>query len=214
LREYIIEKDSKEAADTIIPDWDVDSIRDEATNTEEKESDVMKFSEFLEAFKFWKKLETDPGGDIPIPAAGKDQKTFTEADIEAAKTSGAEAERTKAETEFAEKDRTAKREARTKEISDFCGTLVKDGKIPPSWIDSGLVSFMQGLDAEAEIEFSEGAKKSPLKYFQEFLEGFGKSSIFQELATKEKAGEGSDFAEAKKEQETGESIAAKVNPAE
>ena len=71
---------------------------------------------------------------------------------------------------------------------------------------------MQSLDAEKEIEFSEGAaKKNPLKYFQEFLEGFGKSKIFQELATKEKAGQGSDFAEAKKEQELGESIAAKVN---
>lgn len=212
LREYIIEKDSKETADTIIPDWDVDAIRDEATNTEEKESDVMKFSEFLEAFKFWKKLETDPGGDISIPAAGKDQKTFTEADIEAAKKTGAEAERKKTETEFAEKERTAKREAHTKEISDFCDTLVKEGKIPPSWVDSGLVEFVNSLDSETEISFSEkGEKKSPADWFKSFLEGFEKSKIFQELATKEKAGQSSDFAEAKKEQEVGESIAAKVN---
>lgn len=212
LREYIIEKDSKETADVIIPDWDVDSIRDEATKTEEKESDVMKFSEFLEAFKFWKKLETDPGGDMLIPSAGKDQKTFTEADIEAAKKTGADAEREKAETEFAEKDRTAKREARTKEISDFCGMLVKEGKIPPSWVDSGLMEFIGRLDSETEIAFStHGDKKSPAIWFKSFLEGFEKSSIFQELATKEKAGQGSDFTEAKKEQDLGESIAAKVN---
>lgn len=213
LREYIIEKDSKETADAIIPDWDVDSIRDEATKTEEKESDIMKFSDFLEAFKFWKKLETDAGGDVSILAIGKDQKSFTEADIEAAIKSGAEAEREKADTEFAEKERQTKRQAHTKEISDFCEGLVKEGKIPPSWLDSGLIAFINGLDSESEIAFSEkGEKKSSADFFKSFLKGFEKSSIFQELATKEKAGDSADFAEAKKDQETGESIAAKVNP--
>lgn len=186
-----------------------------SAKAKKKEEKAMTFKDFTEMFKFWKEAEKDPDMQLPgnnsqgTPSGG--DKSFTEADIEAAKKAGAEAERKKAETEFAEKDRTAKREAHTKEISDFCEGLVKDGKIPPSWVDSGLVSFMQSLDVEAEIEFSEGAKKSPLKYFQEFLEGFGKSSIFQELATKEKAGESADFAEAKKAQETGESIAAKVN---
>lgn len=214
LREYIIEKDSKETADAIIPDWDVDSIRDEATKTEEKESDVMKFSEFLEAFKFWKKMETDPGADVSIPAASG-AKTFTEADIEAATTSGAKAEREKADTEFAEKERTVRRQAHTKEISDFCEGLVKDGKIPPSWVDSGIVEFISKLDSESEIAFSEkGEKKSPADWFKDFLEGFEKSSIFQELATKEKAGSSSDFAEAEKDQKLGEAIAAKANPAE
>lgn len=174
----------------------------------------MKFMDFVEIFKFWKKLETDPDADFGIPGGGNDQKSFTEADIEAAKKTGAEAERKKAETEFTEKERQAKGEAHTKEISDFCDTLIKDGKIPPSWVDLGLVEFAKCLDSETEISFSEkGEKKSPGVWFKNFLEGLEKSKIFQELATKEKTGQSADFAEAKKDQETGESIAAKVNPA-
>ena len=210
LREYIIEKDSKETADSIIPDWDVDSIRDEATKTEEKESDIMKFSEFLEAFKFWKKMETDPNVDLPTPTTGT--KTFTEADIKAAKELGAKEERKKADADFAEKEHQSAKEAQNREISDFCDALVSDKKIPPSWSKSGLVEFMQGLDSEKEISFAEGEdKKSNLQWFKDFLEGFGKSPIFKEMATKESAGKGSEFAEAEEDKKTGESIAAKVS---
>ena len=180
-----------------------------------KKEEKMTFKDFMEIFKFWKEAEKNPDMQLPDTkgkGTGNGDKTFTEADIEAAKKTGGEAERKKAETEFAEKEHTAKREARTKEISDFCDTLVKEGKIPPSWVDSGLVEFVNSLDSEAEISFSEkGEKKSPADWFKSFLEGFEKSKIFQELATKEKAGQSSDFAEAKKEQEAGESIAAKVN---
>jgi len=182
-----------------------------------KEEEIMTFKDFMEIFKFWKEAEDNPdiqlpGGNSQKAAPGGD-KVFTEADIEAAKKTGAEAERKKADTEFAEKERTAKREAHRKEISDFCEALVKDGKIPPSWVDSGLIEFISRLDSETEISFSEkGEKKSLADWFKSFLEGFEKSSIFQELATKEKAGESSDFAEAKKDQAMGEEIAAKVNP--
>jgi len=214
LREYIIEKESKETADAIIPDWDVDYIREEATKTEEKESEIMKFSDFLEAFKFWKKMEKDPDADLSIPATGPaaGAKTFTEADIEAAKEQAAKEEREKADADFAEKERQSEQVAQNKEISDFCDALVSDKKIPPSWAKSGLVEFMQGLDSEKEITFAEGEdKKSSLKWFKDFLEGFGKSPIFKEMATKESTGKGSEFAEAEEDKKTGESIAAKVS---
>ena len=213
LREYIIEKDNKETADAIIPDWDVENIRDEATKTQQKESDTMKFTEFLEALKIWKKLEKDPDADVSIPANGPapGAKTFTEADIEAAKEQAAKKERKKADADFAEKEAQDKRKAQNKEISDFCDALVADKKIPPSWAKAGLVEFMQGLDSEKEISFDEGEdKKSSLKWFKDFLEGFEKSPIFKEMATKESAGGGSEFAEAEKDKKIGESIAAKV----
>jgi len=188
----------------------------EHKTTVSKKEEKMTFKDFVEIFKFWKEAEKDP--DMQLPGVnqkmtGSGDKSFTEADIEAAKKSGAEAERKKADTEFAEKERQTKGEARTKEISDFCDTLVKEGKIPPSWVNSGLVEFAKGLDSETEISFSEKeAKKSPAAWFKSFLEGFEKSAIFQELATKEKAGGGGEFAEAKKDQELGEAIAAKANP--
>ena len=46
---------------------------------------------------------------------------------------------------------------------------------------------------------------------QGFLGGLCQSPIFTELATKERAGDAARFAEAKKDKELGESIAAKVN---
>ena len=208
MRDYFIEKEGKEKADRIIPDWDVEYIRDMAKNNNKE--DDMKFAEFLEAFKFWKKIEGGSDMDLPIQVT-KPVSTFSEADIEQAKKDGVAAEREKLDAEFAEKGAQVKRKAAEKEIADFCDTLVASGKIPPSWVDSGLVGFMQTLDAEKEISFSEDSKKSSRQWFRDYLEGFSKSKLFQELAKKEKAGDSAEFAESKQQQEAGESIAAKVN---
>jgi len=195
----------------------LDKFRKKFKIGEYRREGKMKFSEFLEIFKFWKKVEENPDIELPAlsakqkPGAGGD-KTFTEADIEAAKKEAADAEREKVTAEFNQKGEQAQREAQNQEISDFCDDMVSKTKIPPSWKDAGLVAFMQSLDGTLEITFAEGSeKKTPLKWFKEFLEGFGESSIFKEMATKEKAGQAAEFAEAKKDQETGESIAAKVN---
>ena len=169
-------------------------------------STMEKFKEFMEFITFWKKLEKDPdmgfGGD----------PTFSEADLEAARKKAADDERKKVEAEFAEKGREKARTERDKEISDFIDTRIKEGALLPSWVDMGLVRFMQGLDNETEIQFSEGEneKNSPLAWMKNFLETFGKSPIFKELATKEKAGESAEFAEAKKDAEIGKSSAKKV----
>ncbi len=209
IRDYFIEKEGREKADRIIPDWDVEYIRDQAKNNNKE--DDMKFAEFLEAFKFWKKIEG--GSDVDLPGQQTIvQKKFSEADIEQAKKDGVAAEREKLDAEFAEKGVQARQKAAEKEIKDFCDTLVTSGKIPPSWLDSGLVSFMQTLDAEKEFSFSENNKKNSRQWFQDYLEGFSKSKIFEELAKKEKAGDSAEFAEAKADQEAGESIAAKIEP--
>lgn len=184
------------------------------TDEDEKESNIMKFSEFLEAFKFWKKMEADPDADVSVITTGAapGPKTFTEADIEAAKKEATAEERKKAADELAKKQRQGAQEAQNKEISDFCDALVSEKKMPPSWVDSGLVTFMQGLDGEKEISFAEGGdKKSSLQWYKDHLNSLGESPIFKEMATKEAAGKGSEFAEAEKDKETGESIAAKVN---
>lgn len=228
LRDWMIEKEGKETADSIIPDWDVDYIREQADKSEtetgidsgfkEKEGDNMTFKDFMEAFKFWKEVEKDPAlefpGSVPAAQAGS-PKSFTEVDLEAARTEAASEERTKVAAEFAEKEGKALEDARKKDLSGWVDQKVKEGKILPSWADSGLVGFMQGLDAGTEIEFAEGAdKKTPLKFFQELPEGLEKSPIFKEIATKEKAGDSGDFAEAKEDEALGDSIAAKVNPVE
>ena len=173
----------------------------------------MQFSDFLEAFKFWKKIEGGSDVNIPATPGATQHKAFSEADIVQAKKEAAAEERKKADAEFAEKDREAKRASSRQEISTYCDGLVASGKIPPSWIDSGLSEFMQNLDSEKEVSFSEkGEKKTGLKWFKDFLDGFGKSKLFEELVTKGKAGDSAEFAENKAEQALGESIAAKVEP--
>lgn len=220
LREWIIEKEGKDAADTIISNWAIDDIEAEKVNSQaaQKKEETMKFKEFLEVFKFWKGFEKDLDSDLPDFSpfrSQNDQKTFSEADLQQAKKEAAESERKKAEMEFAEKQRVAKREAAQKEISTYCDQLVSSGKIPPSWIDSGLSEFMQSLDSEKEASFSEkGEKKTGLQWFKDFLDGFGKSKLFEELVTKGKAGDSAEFAEGKEDQALGESIAAKVEPKE
>ena len=176
----------------------------------------MTFKDFMEIFKFWKEAESNPDMRLPDTkgkGTGDKDRTFSEADIETIEKEAAAAERKKTEAEFAEKDREGREKAAKKETSDWVGQRVKEGKILPSWAAAGLVGFMQGLDAGTEIEFAEGTeKKTPLKFFQDLLEGLEKSPIFKEIATKEKAGDSGDFAEAEKDQKLGEDIAAKVNP--
>ena len=134
-------------------------------------------------------------------------------DYLAGRLDAAEAERNKADAEFAEKQRKTAKSARDKEVSDWIGQGIKDKKILPAWVDSGLVAFAQSLDGDEAIQFSEGdeGKKSRQQWFKDFLEGLGESPIFKEIATKQAAGDSTEFTEAKGQQELGESIAAKVN---
>lgn len=186
-------------------------------NTEAKK---MTFKDFVEAFKFWKQVEDNAGTGFPAsPAAGtktKEEhmdKQFSEEDIEKAKKESAKKAKEDAIAEFAEKKKKEAAEQSKKRISGWVEKRVKEGKLLPSWTGPGLTAFMAGLDADTQIEFAEGAdKKSPLKYFQDMLDDLGKSPIFVEMATKARAGDSAEFAEAKKDQELGESMAAKVNP--
>jgi hypothetical protein len=175
-------------------------------------------NEFMEFVKFWKKESELPTGD---PGSSGGRRTFSEEEVTAAKNAAVakalEDEKKRLEAEFAEKEaETAKktqREARQKEISSFCDSLVAEGKIPPSWVKSGLTAFMAGLDSDGKLAFAEGGdQKTPLAWFQEFLGGFGKADLFREIATKERAGNTAQFAEAKADADKGKDIAGRVNP--
>jgi len=201
MRDWLIEKEGKEAADAIIPDWDVEYIKDEAnrdetengsvsafagTETKNKEDAMkLKFSEVMEMFKFWKAAEENPDLEMPIIAArpaGKETPAFTEADLEAAKQAAADAERTKVEAEFAENARKTARETRGAEISDWCEGLVSEGKVLPAWVKLGIKEFCQKLDAETVIEFSDENKITALDWFKGFIAELPKTVEFKELA--------------------------------
>jgi len=189
LREFIIEKYGAAAADQVVPEWSVEEIDDEARRAEETlmdEEAPMKFSEFLKALNLFKKLGgTDDQVDLVVPpvASPAPGGTFSEADVEAAKKQAAEEARAAAAAEFAEKEKAAAAKARAERVKAFCEKLVADGKVPPAWIDAGLVAFMQQLDADEAIQFSEGGEKqSPLKWMQGFLDNLSEQPLFSEMA--------------------------------
>ncbi|OHD19792.1 MAG: hypothetical protein A2Y38_22435 [Spirochaetes bacterium GWB1_59_5] len=61
------------------------------------------------------------------------------------------------------------REKERAEHQAFVRSLSEDGKLAPKLIDSGIVAFMEGLDASGVVAFSETKKESPLQWFKEFL---------------------------------------------
>ena len=167
----------------------------------------MNFAEALEFLKFWESVKKPAPAE---PAKGNaTPATFSEADLEAAKKAAGEAARKQAEAEFAEQRRKGALEARQAETVKFIDGLIHDGKIPPSWKDAGLAAFMESLP-DGEIAFSEAKKQTPADWFRDFLTGFGKAPLFSEIAAKEKAGDGGQFAEDKKDAERAARIAAKA----
>ena len=147
----------------------------------------MKFSEFFEAFKIWKKFEKDP--DAVIDTIGAAQGTaFSEADIEAAKKKAADEAEARVRAEFAENQRTESKKRRDTQVAEWVESQVAAGVIPPAIRDNGLVAFMQGLPDD-QIQFAEGQEKqSGLDWFKGFIGTLGKSPLFAEIATKDAAG--------------------------
>lgn len=177
---------------------------EENTNQkQQKKEKTMKFSEFIEALKFWSKIQDDPDADLPVfvgaghardpktpPDAGKQ---FTEADIEAAKKEAAAAAKAEAEAavraEFAESQAKAQKEAAKAKITTLIDDGVKSGKIAPAWKAAGIAEFMESLDTSQAIEFGEGDakfKKTGLDWFIDFLDGLPALINFDEIATRDK----------------------------
>lgn len=209
LREWFVEKEGVEKADAIIPEWDVENIRAEShkktTETEpvpsfsgapsitvvadpatkETEEAMSNFKDKVKNFLEFMGVDMSKVPEDALPDAipeGAAASAFTEADIEAAKNEAAATARKEAEAEFAEKEAQRQREAREGEISDWCEGLVDKGRIVPAWMKMGLKEFCLSLDAEEEVEFSEGDKSTGLDWFKNFIAELPKVVDFKEIA--------------------------------
>ena len=186
-------KEGKEKADEIIPDWDIEYIKDEASKEDETQTaqpsafggaengviddsrlelkkEANNMSGFKDKFKtFLGFMGVDmskvPDDALPVEAPeGIATSAFTEADIETAKKEAAEAERKKVEAEFVEKTRTAAKEARRAEISTWCDTMTKEGRLTPALVKYGLPELLSFLsESDDVIEF--GEEKTKGTYF-------------------------------------------------
>jgi hypothetical protein len=142
-----------------------------------KEEFTSWFSEVAEKLGLKKKED-------PAPAAGK---TFSEAEVKAAKETAAAEAKAQVEREFAEKQQKAAAEtARKQAAANFITDQEKAGRWIPAFDKAGLRQFVESLPTDAAIEFGEGEKKqkkSAFDLFKEFFERLPKQIEFAELAT-------------------------------
>lgn len=124
----------------------------------------------------------------PGREGGQIKKENALSDAEKTRLAALEAENAalkKANASFAEQTASA----RKKEDADFVAGLVKDGKLAPA-MAAGVTSFMQSLDGEKTVSFSEGGDKTPRAFFRDLLASAGKVIDFAERS----AGDGKEEA--------------------
>ena len=175
LREWVIERDGRDTADRIIPEFELEEVRSMPETTEAPE--VGAFGEHIEN-------PTQGGSDM--------DKEFTRAELEAAAAKAAEEaaakarqeERDRQQAEFAE----AQRASRRKAVAGWCDLMVEAGKLTPALVKGGVrevLEFMAGADDV--VEFAEGGKKRPDEVLMGLIENeFPKLVEFGEIAGRDK----------------------------
>ena len=192
LREWLIEKFDQDTADRVVPDWAIEEVKTPPPQEVAQPSMYKEATmDIKDKVKNWfmnaiERLPNDLDG-------GGSAQEHSEADIERIKKEAKESGKKEAAHEYAEKEKTARKEQRKKEIKEFCEAYVKDGKVIPAWMKMGLQEFMESLDGEEAIEFAEGKKESRLEWFKKFLEELPKVVEFKEVATRDQdTGDGDD----------------------
>ncbi|MDA9095407.1 hypothetical protein N9J88_03325 [Porticoccaceae bacterium] len=153
LRDFIIDKFSKEEADEIIPDWRITELEDSARRQIEEGGAEPAFN------------ENDEVDDMTKEQLAAEKKALEER----------EAKLKTDEANFSEREDKLKADAdvaRKAGITAKVDTLVTSGKVLPAEKEK-MVDFACSLDAEATIEFKEGDtdKTQPASsFFFEFLE--------------------------------------------
>lgn len=144
----------------------------------------MNFKEFIQKLK---DLVAGVEPAVITPPA------FSEADLAAAKKQAADeaarAERERVVAEFAETAQKTRQEARGREISTWCDSMVAQGKMTPAWVKYGVPEMLAAFaESEDVIEFGETKEKSTLyDRFKTFFETqMPKVIEFGEVATREK----------------------------
>jgi hypothetical protein len=171
LREWLLAKFGEEAADQVVPNWEIESIRDEARQEAPAPAALPAF--------------TEPEESVVTP----EEKAALDAELSSLKSKLAAAE--------AEK-KAAAAARRHGEHTAFAEDIVKGGRLAPKH-KAAVVAFLDFADGEAAVEFSEGdVKQSLASAFKTFIGELPKVVEFGELATKGKVqgqGHAADVAE-------------------
>lgn len=169
LREYLIGEKGREAADQVLPDWEIEHL---------EVPDSPAYSEAAAPAK------PQPKTTQEVTDVDKQELERQRQEIEAR-----EARIKQQEAAFAERIRQQQAEASAKMVDQ----LVTEGRVLPKHRD-GLVAFMASQDAEDALEFGEGdskVKTTGRAFLEEFLK-----ELPQAVDYSERAGAGGDDAAA------------------
>ena len=181
LRDWMIAKFGQEEADQVVPNWEIDSMREDATRERINRAESQPIS--LAAFAEASAPPTEP--QTPTPPIEK-EPTMTEAEQQALARAEA-AEKQLAEMKAAQIK--AERDAAHSANADFAEGLVKGGKLAPAKKDAVIrvLDFIQ-YPTETTADFAEGESAQSLAdEVRGLLSGQVTSPIFGEVATATKA---------------------------
>lgn len=168
MRDYFIDKDGLETADTLISSWDIDALKEP-----EKAPVEQSFEEPTQ-----EELDLDK---LQQMQAELDAQKARVAEFEEANKQK-DIELQQAQAKLAEQEKAAKRA----DYEAFCDDLVKKGHLLPAQRNLS-VEFMSMLEDVGDYEFEEGKKTSPVEKYKEMLTSLPKQMNYEEFAKKGKA---------------------------
>jgi hypothetical protein len=171
MREWLLAQFGQETADQVVPDWQIETIR-EAARQDEAPAASHAFVESLVHEEH---------------AVTPEEKAALEAEVATLKQQLAAAESEKKATAAAQ---------RHGEHAAFAESVIGEGRLAPKH-KAAVIAFLDFVEGETLIEFGEGEARQPLaNAFKTFLTELPKAVEFGELATKAKSGQGcADVAE-------------------
>ena len=175
MREWLLTKFGQEAADQVVPDWQIESIREAA----QQPTDTTRQVAFAETSQ--------------APAvASTAEPTSQENHVNTAEAAALTAENNQLKQQLADANALREAELATKRHQDnvsYAEALVAAGTLAPKH-QAAVVAFLDFSEANTSLEFGEGDAKQPLATaFKSFLGDLPKVVDFGEHATKDKAGQ-------------------------
>lgn len=185
MREWLLAKFGQETADQVIPDWQIETIREAAR--QDDDAPRVAFAD----------PENAPAGASPA------KPTTEENHVTPEQAAALEAENAQLKQQLATAEADRQKQAAAKRHADnvaYAEQLIGDGKLAPKHKDA-VVAFLDFSEADTTLEFGEGDTKQPLATaFKSFLGDLPKVVEFGEQATKDKAagnqGGSAEFGEA------------------
>ena len=172
MREWLLAKFGQETADQVIPDWQIETIREAAR--QDDDAPRVAFAD----------PENAPAGASPA------KPTTEENHVTPEQAAALEAENAQLKQQLATAEADKQKQAAAKRHADnvaYAEQLIGDGKLAPKHKDA-VVAFLDFSEADTSLEFGEGDTKQPLATaFKSFLGELPKVVEFGEHATKDKA---------------------------